>query len=176
MTEEQKLILWISFLLVSLISLLIVFFITRKRVKKEKEMVELLEKETYNYYQILELKDNKYFPYFYTHGSGIRRDFKSKGDKDNITGIILNKNNRFFFDRILYIVNGKINLPLEKKVIDEQEYIVINDNIKTIELLVSFEKPSHFLIKYKVIKVSKDNYRVELTEVEDDDTRRNSNS
>ena len=69
MTEEQKLILWISFLIISLISLLIVFFITRKRVKKEKEMVELLEKETYKYYQKLELKDNKYFPYFYTNSS-----------------------------------------------------------------------------------------------------------
>ena len=167
MTEEQKLILWISFLLVSLISLLIVFFITRKRVKKEKEMVELLEKETYNYYQKLELKDNKYFPYFYTHGSGIRRDFKSKGDKDNITGITLNKNNRFFFDRILYIVNGKLHGEFDKKIIEGKEYIVIDKNIKTIELLVSFEKPSHFLVKYNVIKIDKDKFKIELVKEEE---------
>ena len=175
MTPEQKLILLISFLLVSLVTSLIVLLVTKKITKKEKELVEILEKETFNYYQNLELKDNLYFPYFYTHGSGIRRDHKSQGDKDNITGVTLGRHNRFFFDRILYIVNGKINMPLEKKVIENQEYIVINDSIKTIELLVSFEKPSHFLIKYKVVKISKNNYKIELTEVEDDDTRRDSN-
>ena len=50
----------------------------------------------------------------------------------------------------------------KKEIIDDQEYIIIDDKIKTIELLVSFEKPSHFLVKYQVIKVDKNKYKLEI--------------
>ena len=167
MTEEQKLILSCILLLISVIALIIVFVYTKKAVNKEKEIVDSLEKETYEYFRKLQLKDGKYFPYFHTHASGIRGDRKSLGDKDNITGITIGKHKRFYFDRILYIFNEKLHIELDKETIDEQEYIVINNKIKRIELLVSFEKPSHFLVKYNVIK-TKDGYKIELDEKEVD--------
>lgn len=167
MTEEQKLILSCILLLISVIALIIVFVYTKKVVNKEKEIVDSLEKETYEYFRKLQLKDGKYFPCFHTHASGIRGDRKSLGDKDNITGITIGKHKRFYFDRILYIFNEKLHIELDKETIDEQEYIVINNKIKRIELLVSFEKPSHFLVKYNVIK-TKDGYKIELEEKEVD--------
>lgn len=165
MTEEQKLILSCILLLVSVIALIIVFVYTKKVINKEKEIVDELEKKTYEYYKNLQLKDGKYFPYYHTHAFGIRGDRKSLGDKDNITGITIGKHKRFYFDRILYIFNEKLHIALDKETIDNQEYIIINNKIKKIELLVSFEKPSHFLVKYNVIK-DKEGYKLELDEKE----------
>ena len=171
MTEEQKLILSIIFFIVSAIALIIVLIYTKKVVKGEKEKVDSFEKETLNYYQNLKLLDNKFFPYFNTHASGVRRSRKYIGDKDNITGIEVGKYNRFYFDRILYIINGKLKYPFSLEKVEEKEYIIINDKIETIELLVSFEKPSHFLIKYKVNNIEKDKYEIELIGVDNNDGR-----
>lgn len=164
MTEEQKLILAIVLLFSTVIALLITFIYFRKVVKKEKSTVDSLEKETYKFYQNLELKDGIYFPYFHTHAAGIRPKSKSKGDKDNITDITIGKNRVFYFDRILYIINNKLNCPYKKETIDNKEFIVLDDTIKTIELLVSFEKPSHFLVKYQIVKLKDGKYKIELME------------
>ena len=62
------------------------------------------------------------------------------------------------------------------KSINGMEYIVIDDDIKTLELLVSFEKPSNFLIRYQIKKIENNKYKLELIEeVNEDDTRRNEN-
>lgn len=167
MTEEQKLILALIFLVISIVSFICVFLYTKKVVKVEKQTVESLEKETLDFYKTLKLKDNKYFPYFQTHAAGVRRKNKYEGDRDNITNVTTGKHSKFYFDRILYIINGKLKYPFKKEAIDEKEYIVFDDKIKTIELLVSFEKPSHFLIKYKVNKIEKDKYEIELIGVDD---------
>ena len=130
MTEEQKLILSCILLIISVVALIIVFVYTKKVVNKEKELVDTLEKQTYEYFKNLQLKDGKYFPYFHTHASGIRGDYKSLGDKDNITGITVGKHKKFYFDRILYIFNEKLHIALDKETIEGQEYIVINNKIK----------------------------------------------
>ena len=171
MPEEVKIIIAIVLLFSSVIALLIVFLYTKKVVKKEKEIVNKLEEETYKYYQNLKLLDDKYFPYFHTHASGLRSKKGSIGDKDNIINIEAFKNRVFFFDRILYIINNQLHGKFEKEIIDGQEYIIIDDKIKTIELLVSFEKPSHFLIKYKVNNIEKDKYEIELIGVDNNDGR-----
>ena len=172
MTEEQKLILAVIFFIVSVIVLIIVLIYTKKVVKKEKEIVDSLEKESIDFYTNLKLIDNKYFPYFNTHASGIRRSHKYVGDKDNITNIEVGKHNKFYFDRILYIVNDQLKYPFKKEKVENQEYIVIDNKINSIQLLISFEKPSHFLIKYKVNKIEKDRYEIELIGVEDDESRK----
>lgn len=62
--------------------------------------------------------------------------------------------------------------------IDERKYIKLNDKIKTIEILVSFETPSHFLAKFKVNRLDKDKYSIELNvskEDSEDESRRNEN-
>ena len=62
MTEEQKLILAVIFFIASVIALIIVLIYTKKVVKKEKEIVDSLEKESIDFYTNLKLIDNKYFP------------------------------------------------------------------------------------------------------------------
>ena len=167
MPEEVKLLIAIGLLFSSVIALLIVFLYTKKVVNKEKEIVNKLEEETYKYYQNLQLVEDKYFPYFHIHAAGLRGKRGSLGDKDNITNVEAFKNRVFYFDRILYIVNGKLHGEFDKKIIEGKEYIVIDKNIKTIELLVSFEKPSHFLVKYNVIKIDKDKFKIELVKEEE---------
>lgn len=177
MTEDQKMILAIIFFACSLIGLLVVFIYQKKVVRKEKEVINSLEEETYKYYQELTLLEDKYFPYFSTHAAGIRRKSKSNGDKDNLTNVSIGKNRIFYFDRILYIVNNQMRYPIKKEIIDNKEYMVIDDKIKTIELLVSFEKPSNFLVKYNVKKLGKNKYELEWEKVvSEDDTRGNENN
>jgi hypothetical protein len=177
MTEEQKIILYVSLLVISLIILIIIFLYTKKVIKKENETINKLEEETYKYFESLSLLKNEYFPYFYSHASGIRWTRGSLGDKDNITNLIIGKNRKFYFDRILYIINDQINYPFTKEIIDEKEYIKIDNKINTIEMLISFEKPSHFIIKYKVSNIGENKYKIELIkEMNEDDGRRNGNN
>ena len=118
-----------------------------------------------------------YFPYFREHAAGIRKDKKSLGDKDNITSIQVEKNKRFYFDKIFYIINNQMKYPIKTKIIEGKEYIVIDDKIKTIELLVSFEKPSNFLVRYNINKIDNNKYTIQLIkEVNEDDTRGNENN
>ena len=44
-------------------------------------------------------------------------------------------------------------------------------------MVISFEKPSHFIIKYKVNNIGKNKYKIELIkEINEDDGRRNGNN
>ena len=172
MTEEQKLIFSILFLLVSVIAFVFVFIYTKKVVNKEKEIVDALEKNTIAFFNDIKLMNDQYFPYYITHASGVRRHHNYLGDKDNITGIEIGKHSKFYFDRILYIINGKLKYPYKIERINDQEYILINESIKTIELLVSFEKPSHYLFKYKVNYIEKDKFEVELVGVDNGEPRK----
>lgn len=177
MTEELKIALSILSFVISGISLIIVFTFSKTVLKKEKELISKLEEETYDYYQKLTLLDDMYFPYFKEHAAGIRKDKKSLGDKDNITSIQVEKNKRFYFDKIFYIINNQMKYPIKTKIIEGKEYIVIDDKIKTIELLVSFEKPSNFLVRYNINKIDNNKYTIQLIkEVNEDDTRGNENN
>ena len=177
MTEEKRMVLSIIFFALSALALIVVFTYNKKVLSKDKEVIAKLEEETYNFYQNLTLIDDKYFPYYKEHAAGIRRKSKSTGDKDNITSIEIGKNRKFYFDQIFYIVNNQMRYPYKLETIDGKEYLVIDDKIQTIELLVSFEKPSNFLVRYKVNKVGKNKYQLELMpEVSEDDTRGNENN
>ena len=77
----------------------------------------------------------------------------------------------------MYIINDQINYPFTKEIIDDKEYIKIDNKINTIEMLISFEKPSHFIIKYKVSNIGENKYKIELIkEMNEDDGRRNENN
>lgn len=136
-----------------------------------------LDNGSYDYYLNLKLKDNLYFPYFDTHASGVRYQNKSIGNKDKLSGVEVKKHYSFYDDNIIYIINNRIKYPLEIVDIDNQKYIKLNDDIKDIELLVSFETPSHFLAKFKVNKLDLNKYEIELvsTKEDEDDSRRNEN-
>ena len=174
MTEELRLALSIASFVVSGISLIIVFTYSKKVLRKEKELINKLEEETYKYYQELTLLEDRYFPYFKEHAAGVRKDKNSLGDGDNITSVKVGKKKKFYFDKIFYILNNQMRYSFKTKSINGMEYIVIDDDIKTLELLVSFEKPSNFLIRYQIKKIENNKYKLELIEeVNEDDTRRN---
>jgi hypothetical protein len=146
----------------------IVFSIILKTINKYIEgKNQAIEKETYKYYATLELKDNLYLPYYESHGSGIKFSLKSNGDFDEISQVKLDKKYTFFRDNIIYIINNNLHFQKNLIMIDGKQYLVIDDQIKIIEILVSFEKPSHFLVRYNVCK-DELGYHIVLKEEEDD--------
>ncbi len=176
--DFTKLIIFSSILIVVLFITIFFTIIVKKKTAYAKSKTVELDNESYNYYLNLKLKDDLYFPYFETHASGVRYKYNSKGNKDILSGVEVNKHYSFYDDNIIYIINNKMKYDLDIVTIDERKYIKLNDKIKTIELLVSFETPSHFLAKFKVNRIDKDKYSFELNvnkEEKEDESRRNEN-
>lgn len=176
--DFTKLIIFSSILIVVLFVAIFFTIIVKKKTAYAKSKTVELDNESYNYYLNLKLKDDLYFPYFETHASGVRYKYNSKGNKDILSGVEVNKRYSFYDDNIIYIINNKMKYDLDIVTIDERKYIKLNDKIKTIELLVSFETPSHFLAKFKVNRIDKDKYSIELNvnkEEKEDESRRNEN-
>lgn len=166
MNEQTKLILSIVFLALSLVLLIIVFAYTKKDAKYRKIKIDELELESVNFYKDLKLKDDIYFPYYKEHCSGLIPSIKSKGDIDLLSKVEVKKGYKYNKDKIIYIINDSLHYDNKVVEIDNQEYIEINKDIKTIQVLISFEKPSHFIAKYRVESLN-DGYKVELIEEED---------
>ncbi len=167
-----------STILVLTLAIAIVFTVTvKKHTNYQKSKTNELDNNSYDYYLNLKLKDDLYFPYFETHASGVRYLHKSNGSKDKLSGVEVKKHYSFYDDSIIYIVNNRMKYQLDIVTIDEQKYIKLNDDIKDIEILVSFETPSHFLAKFKVNKVNSNKYEIELVskKEDEDDSRRNEN-
>ena len=174
MTNEQKIILALVLLFISGIALLIVLICFKKYIKRETQMIDSLEEETKKIYTNLELVDEKYFPYFPTHAAGIRRKQGMMNDIDCITSLEAGKNKIFYLDKIIYIINDKMRYQYDIEKIEEKEYIVINDNIRTIQVVLSFERPSYLIFKYEITKIEKNKYKITLIkEDEEYDARRN---
>ncbi len=176
--DFTKLIIFSSILIVVLIFAILFSIIVKKKTAYAKSKTIELDNKSYDYYSNLKLKDDLYFPYFETHASGVRYKFSSQGNKDVLSDVEVKKHFSFYDDNIIYIINNKMKYDLDIVTIDERKYIKLNDKIKTIEILVSFETPSHFLAKFKVNKLDKDKYSIELNvnkEDSEDESRRNEN-
>ena len=122
--------------------------------------IELCMKDAY---MNIELVDGNLFPYREKLISGVKHDFKIKEELvDEVTKIKLKKRYSFFEIKVIYIVNNSLHYPLKFKEIEGKKYIILDKDIKTIELLISFDKPSHFLLRYD-FKYNKDGitYKVE---------------
>lgn len=163
MGEKEVLILSVIFLIVSIVVLVTVSILIKRNKNYRNHIISELEKNSYLYYQELKLLDNEYFPFFAEHASGIISSYKSKGEIDCLSNVSLKKHYKFVKDKIIYIVNNNLHYPLEIVIINERKYIKLSRDIKTIELLVSFEKPSHFLAKYAV-KYVNNSFKLELIE------------
>lgn len=172
-----KIIIYSCILVFALVLVITFTVMVKKHNNYCKSKTIELDNVSYDYYLNLKLKDDLYFPYFETHASGVRFTIKSKGAKDNLSGVEVKKHYSFYDDNIIYIINNNMKYPLEIVNIDDQKYIKLNKDIKDIEILVSFETPSHFLAKFKVNKLDSNKYQLELVskKEDEDDSRRNEN-
>jgi hypothetical protein len=153
----------LTFFVVSLV------IINNKRRYADERYIELVSK-TVEYYQNLQLKDDKFFPYFFDHAASVLPKWGKDGfNIDPITNLTLKKNYVYLKDRLLYIINERIVIhpPLIK--IDNLDYIQIDNKIKTVSVLVSFSKKDSMLIDYKIKRTNKDNYSLELMSVKKGD-------
>ena len=148
-------------LLLSLALLVSVFIVIRKienyRSTKMNEVLNAYKE----YYLNLKVKDHKLVPYHEENGSVVEFKFKSKGEVDPVTNVSLNKHYVYFKELIYYMGNDKLGYDFDFETIDNQKYIILNDKIKTIQVLTTFGNKETLLIKYKVIK-NEDSYSLEI--------------
>ena len=145
--------------LIACLLLGVLIYINHLEKYKKSEYNNLL-KLSEEYFQKLTLKDNLYLEKIDLHGSNIDISLKSKGDEDPLTKLKIKKGYRFFKE--------KVNIVK----IEEKEYFEINDKIKTINILTTFENKNNLLVRYNVKKNSQgysleiDNSGVEVNEEE----------
>jgi hypothetical protein len=154
MSDLGRLILSIVLAILALGLLIFVTVFTKKRNAYVQGVLISLEENNKNYYLNTNLLDGKYFPYHERLKSGLRHKFGVKDERDEITNITLRKNYTFFDERVIYIVNNNLHYPLNIVEIEKKKYIELDSKIKTIEILVSNERPSHFLLKFEFVKTS----------------------
>lgn len=140
----------IIFSLAVVLGIVLIFI---KKIEKYKNYMYIeLVTNSENYFRELSLLEGKYLEIIETHGANIEFSLKNHHSFDYISNVSLKKNYSFIQDKVLYIFNEKLSI---KPLIVEKEgkkYFEITDELKSINILVSFEKQSHILAKYKVIK------------------------
>jgi len=154
MSDLGRLILSIVLAVFALGLLIFVSILTKKRNGYVQGVLLAIEENNKNYFLNTNLLDGKYFPYHERLKSGLRHKFGCKDEFDEVTNITLKKNYTFFDERVIYIVNNNLHYPLKIVEIENKKYIELDRKIKTIEVLVSNEKPSHFLLKFEFVKTS----------------------
>lgn len=169
MSDEVKLILSICFFVLSMTLFIIIYMMMKRRSRYISEMQNTIEEEIKNYYLNLKIEENL-FPYHEKLISGVRYDLLKKGkDSDSTFEIPLKKHYSFFEAKPIYIVNNNLKYLFEFKEVDNKKYIIIDKKIKTLELLVFFDKPSHIMFKYEFRFINgKFEYKV-TEEVNDND-------
>ena len=157
--------------LIACLLLGVLIFINHLEKDKKSEYNNLL-KLSEEYFQKLTLKDNLYLEKIDLHGSNIDISLKSKGDEDPLTKLKIKKGYRFFKEKVIYFINDNIKEKVNIVKIEEKEYFEINDKIKTINILTTFENKNNLLVRYNVKKNSQgysleiDNSGVEVNEEE----------
>lgn len=162
--EEIKLLLSIIFFVITLVFLIVVLIFIKKRNKYFSDVLKDIEEKTKDYFMNIEIEDCNLFPYHNNVVAGIGTKLSSKGEFDDLTKIKLKKHYNFFHQKIIYIVNNTLSYKFDIVLKNDKEYIVIDKKIKTIEILVSNNKPSHYMLKYEFMHDS-DNVRYEVKEV-----------
>ena len=157
--------------LIACLLLGVLIYINHLEKYKKSEYNNLL-KLSEEYFQKLTLKDNLYLEKIDLHGSNIDISLKSKGDEDPLTKLKIKKGYRFFKEKVIYFFNDNIKEKVNIVKIEEKEYFEINDKIKTINILTTFENKNNLLVRYNVKKNSQgysleiDNSGVEVNEEE----------
>ena len=157
--------------LIACLLLGVLIYINHLEKYKKSEYNNLL-KLSEEYFQKLTLKDNLYLEKIDLHGSNIDISLKSKGDEDPLTKLKIKKGYRFFKEKVIYFINDSIKEKVNIVKIEEKEYFEINDKIKTINILTTFENKNNLLVRYNVKKNSQgysleiDNSGVEVNEEE----------
>lgn len=158
--------LWLIIFLVALVIVLLITIIIIRKTNEYKNLKykELVEK-TELYYASLSLIEDNLFPYYTFHACDVEINLKSKGEYDELSQVEIKKHYGFFKDRILYVLND--NLKNKPEIIgkNKQKYILIDEKISSIKILVSFAKNDHLIIKYKINKIG-DKYEIVLEESE----------
>lgn len=170
MSEMENLIISIvTFVILLALLIFIIIFFKRKRDYVENTLLEI-DRKNKLYYLNLKLKDDNLFPYFEKVKTGIRTNFESKGEFDSRTSIKLKPHYSFFEDRIIYIINNNLHYPKQIVSSDDQKYILIDDDIKTMEILITNERPSHYLLKYTFYRrKDREGFDFEVKEVDEYD-------
>ena len=130
------------------IALIFVKKIEKYKLQEYKNLVLNSEK----YFQELELFEGRYLEMVEYHGANIEFSFKNKYSFDYISNLTLKKNYSFIQDKVIYVFNEKLSVKPSIIEYNGKKYFEITDKIKSVNILVSFEKQSHILANYKVIK------------------------
>ena len=152
--------------------LLVVLIYINHLEKYKKSAYAKLVRLSEEYFQKITLKDNLYLEKIDLHGSNIDISLKSKGDEDPLTKLKVKKGYRFFKEKVIYFFNDNIKEKVNIVKIDEKDYFEINDKIKSINILATFESKNNLLVRYNVKKNSQgysleiDNSEVEVNEKE----------
>lgn len=149
MSKEIIMIIIISIILV----LLIVTLLIIKRIEKYRKNVYLeMIKKYEEFFANLSLIDNKYLPYYETHSANIDFKINSKGDIDELINLKIKKHYSFYKDRLLYFFNDSLSCKPNIIGINNKPYYELNEKIKKLNILATFENGTHILAKYFVIK------------------------
>ena len=107
--------------------------------------------------------DGNLLPYYIVHGYDVVHKFGCANTKDLITGVSAKKNYCVVTEKVLYICNNAMNYPFELVDKFDRKFIKLNDDIKTIEILLSFATPEHLLFKMNITKDGENKYNVSVT-------------
>lgn len=137
-------------LLVILLILTIIFIILRKsEIYIRKTMEEVVEKSK-NYFQELQVYQDRYLEYIEFNGSNIDYALKKENDFDPLSKVVLKKHYKFFKDKILYYFNDNLSIKVETIKENGKNYFILNDKLKTLGVYVSFRGNNHIVVKYKI--------------------------
>jgi hypothetical protein len=160
-----------AFVIAVVFFVLVITLLNRKKARADMYYRMLVE-STEEYYRNLTLKEGKYFPYFREHACSVLNKYGNKDvKKDPITKLELPKGYVYLIDRLLYIISDKIVTKPMVVNIDGEEYIEVNNLTKRLQVLITFTKHDHMLVSYKVIRNDKDNFSLEVENIEKGDIK-----
>ena len=142
------------------------FLLIRKFKNFRRQVFIDIENKNKEYYLNLVLKENNLFPYYERLKSGYLFSFKTKNDFDEVTTITLKNHYKFVDERVIYIINDELKYKDKEIVeIDNKKYLKLNPKIKHLEMLVSNDLPSHFMLRFE-FKYDGDKVSYTVKEVE----------
>lgn len=166
MTEVEMLICSIVFFALALSFFICMLVILKNRKKYFDDVLIEIENKTREYFTTILVEDKNLFPYHDEVVAGVSHKFKSE-EYDELTKIRLKKGYTFAKQKVIFIINNDLNY--HKTIIrkNNKEYLVIDDNIKQLEILISSYRPSHYMLKY-TFKHDKEGVKYEVEEVKYD--------
>ena len=110
----------------------------------------------------MKVVDGNLLPYYIVHGYDVAHKFNCSNTKDLITGVSAKKHYCIVTEKVLYICNNQMNYKFD--IVDkyDRKFIKLNDDIKNIEILLSFATPEHLLYKMTITKDSEGKYNVNV--------------